>query len=55
MTNKPAKKYSPEVRARAVWMVAEHRSEYASEWATLQSIAAKTGCTAETLRHWVRQ
>jgi transposase-like protein len=55
MTNNPAKKYSPEVRARAVRMVAEHRSEYASEWATLQSIAAKIGCTAETLRHWVRQ
>lgn len=55
MTKKPAKTYSPEVRARAVRMVADHRGDYASEWATLQSIAAKIGCTAETLRHWVRQ
>lgn len=55
MGNNPAKTYSPEVRARAVRMVGEHRGEYASEWAALQSIAAKIGCTAETLRQWVRQ
>ncbi len=36
-------------------MVQEHRGEYASEWATIGSIAAKIGCTAETLRSWVRQ
>jgi transposase len=48
-------RYSPEVRARAVRMVAEHRGEHASEWAALSSIAAKIGCTAETLRGWVRQ
>ena len=48
-------RYSPEVRARAVRMVAEHRGEHASEWAAIGSIAAKIGCTAETLRGWVRQ
>lgn len=47
--------FSPEVRERAVRMVNEHRSEYESEWAALQSIANKIGCTAETLRKWVRQ
>jgi transposase-like protein len=36
-------------------MVQEHRGEHASEWAALGSIAAKIGCTAETLRGWVRQ
>jgi transposase len=36
-------------------MVQEHRGEYASEWATIGSIAAKIGCTAETLRSWVRR
>jgi transposase len=46
---------SPEVRERAVRMVLEHEGEHASQWATIESIAAKIGCTAETLRKWVRQ
>jgi transposase-like protein len=36
-------------------MVSEHRGEHASEWAAISSIASKIGCTAETLRGWVRQ
>jgi transposase len=48
-------KYTPEVRARAVRMVFEHRVEHASEWAAITSIASKIGCKAETLRLWVRQ
>jgi transposase len=36
-------------------MVSEAASEYSSQWAAIESIAAKTGCTAETLRRWVRQ
>ena len=50
-----ASKFSNEVRERAVRMVFEHRSEYASEWEALGSIGSKIGCTAETLRKWVRQ
>lgn len=48
-------RYSPEVRERAVRIVFEHRGEYPSEWAAMASIASKIGCTAETLRKWVRQ
>ena len=48
-------RFSPEVRERAVRMVLEHRGEYASEWAAIQSIATKIGCTPETLRKWVRR
>jgi transposase len=49
------KRYSPEVRERAVRMVLDHQSEYASQWQAVVSIAAKFGCTAESLRRWVRQ
>ncbi len=48
-------RYSPEVRERAVRLVREHGAEHPSEWATIESIASKLGCTAETLRKWVRQ
>ena len=47
-------RFSPEVRERAVRMVEEHQEAHASEWAVLQSVAPKLGCTAETLRKWVR-
>ena len=52
---KATNKFSPEVRARAVRMVREHRGDHSSQWATIASIAAKIGCTGETLRNWVRQ
>ena len=36
-------------------MVIEHAGAHASQWAAMTSIAEKIGCTAETLRKWVRQ
>jgi transposase len=48
-------KYAPEVRERAVRMVLDHQGDHPSQWAAIVSIAAKIGCTAETLRGWVRQ
>ena len=50
-----SKRYSPEVRERAVRLVFEQQGQHESQWAAIGSIAAKIGCTAETLRGWVRQ
>ena len=48
-------KYSSEVRERAVRLVLENEGQHDSQWTAIRSIAAKIGCTAETLRKWVRQ
>ena len=52
---KSGKKFSAEVRERAVRILAEHSGEHASPWAAMVSIAGKIGCSPETLRSWVRQ
>jgi transposase len=55
MTKRTSNRFSPEVRQRAVRMVLDHGGDHASQWAAIGSIAGKIGCTAETLRKWVRQ
>ena len=52
---KKSNNFSPEVRERAVRMVFEHRGEYSSLWATIESIAPKIGCVPQTLHDWVRK
>ena len=49
------KQFAPEVRERAIRLVEEHQAEYESQWAAIRSIAEKIGCSAETLRSWIRR
>ena len=49
------KRYSPEVRERAVRMVLEQQDEHTYLWAAISSTSSKIGCTHETLRRWVRR
>ena len=49
------KRFSQEVRERAVRMVFDQAGQYASQWEAIRSIAEKVGCSPETLRNWVRQ
>jgi len=55
--NKKSNRFSPEMRERAVRMVQEHRGEYPSLWAAIESIAPKVGCVppAQVLRAFVDQ
>ena len=55
MTSKTTNKFSPEVRTRAVRMVQDHAGEHSSRWAAVTSIAAKIGCTPQTLHDWVKK
>ncbi len=52
---KKTNEFSPEVKERAVRMVYEHRGEYPSQWAAIESIAPKIGCAPQTLHEWVRK
>ena len=48
-------RYPVEVRERAVRLVFETQDEYGSQWAAIHLIAEKIGCTADSVRRWIRQ
>ena len=52
---KTLKRYSPIERERAVRLVFDQQHQHGSQWSAIESIASKIGCTAATLRRWVRQ
>ena len=56
MSANSSRRYPPELRERAVRMVAEISDQHESEWAAMGEVASLLGVgTAETVRKWVRQ
>lgn len=55
MTSNTTNRFFPEISARAVRQVLDQEGEHASRWAAVSSIAAKIGCTAQTLHEWVKK
>ncbi len=48
-------KFSPELRERAIRMVYEVREAHDSQWAAIEAVAGKIGCSAQTLSNWIRK
>jgi transposase len=56
ITKQSAKpRFSPELRERAVRLVYEQRNAYGSQWATIESVAGKVGCSPQTLDNWIKR
>ena len=56
MSGNTSKRYPPELKQRAVRMVAEVRADHDSEWAAMTKVSELLGVgTPETIRKWVRQ
>jgi len=55
MASKAANKFSPEVRRRAVRQVLDQEHEHSSRREAIMSVAAKIGCTAQTLNEWIKK
>lgn len=49
------KRINPEVKARAVRLVNDHRGEYPSVTAAAEAVAKQLGLGRETVRRWVVQ
>ena len=55
MKSNTANTFPPEVRARAIPIVLDHKKDHPARWAAVVSISAKIGCASQTVHEWVKK
>lgn len=53
--SKTTNRFSPEIREKAVRLALDYEGQHGSRWQAIVSIASKIGCSAHSLKEWIKR